>query len=62
MNRKIWMILFLFLFIRISSRAQIDNGVKTTVDSIDIEIVFYSPSIARIVKSFIRQFRAFLNR
>ena len=56
MNRKIWMILFLFLFIRISSRAQIykavDNGIKTTVDSIDIEIVFYSPSIARIVKSF----------
>ena len=52
---KIWMILFLFLSIHISSKAQtykaIDNGIRTTVDSIDIEIVFYSPSIVRILKS-----------
>jgi alpha-D-xyloside xylohydrolase len=55
MNRKIWMILFLFLSICINCKAQtykaIDNGIRSTVGSVDIEISFYSPSIVRVLKS-----------
>jgi alpha-D-xyloside xylohydrolase len=55
MNRKICIVFSFFLAITISSKAQtyqaINNGIKATVDSIDIEISFYSPSIVRILKS-----------
>src|SRR5215213_7854522 len=55
MNKKIWIILSLFFFFSSISEAQtyqaINNSIKTTVDSIDIEISFYSPSIVRILKS-----------
>ena len=55
MNRNTWLILIFFLVISFGSRSQsyrpVDNGIKSTVDSVDIEISFYSPSIVRIVKS-----------
>lgn len=55
MNRKIGMVLSLFLSISSSSEAQvykaINNGIKATVDSVDIEISFYGSSIVRILKS-----------
>ena len=49
------MVLAFLMFIVSNSRAQvykaIDNGIKATVNSIDVEIRFYSPSIVRIVQS-----------
>jgi alpha-D-xyloside xylohydrolase len=49
------LVLSLFLTIGVNSKAQIyqaiNNGIKTSADSADIEISFYTPSIVRILKS-----------
>lgn len=55
MTKKAWIILISFITIAIKSNSQDyhtnDNGIKVTVDSLDIEINFYSPSTIRILKS-----------
>ncbi|MEO6547319.1 MAG: glycoside hydrolase family 31 protein [Ferruginibacter sp.] len=55
MQQNKWIVLVIFLALGINSKAQsytpVNNGIKATIDSIDIEIAFYSPTIARIVKS-----------
>lgn len=55
MTKKTWIILISFITIVIKSNSQDyhtnDNGIKVTVDSLNIEINFYSPSTIRILKS-----------
>ena len=52
MSKKISIILLLLclgLFSQAQSYQKISQGVKTTVQGMDVEVAFYSPSIARII-------------
>ena len=55
MNKKAFFLLISFIVIVTKSNAQnyqtVDNGIKASVDALDIGINFYSPSIIRIVKA-----------
>lgn len=55
MKGKIGFILFICFAMALNSHSQsyttVNNGIKLTIDSVAIEIQFYSPSIVRVVKS-----------
>ncbi len=45
------MLLCLGLFSQAQSYQKMPQGVKTTVQGIDVEVAFYSPSIVRVYKT-----------
>ena len=54
MSKKISIILLLLclgLFSQAQSYQKISQGVKTTVQGMDVEVAFYSPSIVRVYKT-----------
>jgi len=55
MYKRILFIAVLAFFLTINSKTQTYNksdlGIKTTINSVDVEIQFFSPSIARVLKS-----------
>ncbi|MFO8001716.1 MAG: alpha-glucosidase domain-containing protein, partial [Marinilabilia sp.] len=52
--KRIFPLIFLILALSITTKAQsyikTDQGIKTTIDDVDLEIRFYSPSIVRVLK------------
>lgn len=54
MSKKIsisLLLLCLGLFSQAQSYQKMPQGVKTTVQGIDVEVAFYSPSIVRVYKT-----------
>lgn len=52
--KRIWVVIGVILFYTLKSEAQFfiktDLGIKTVIDSVGIEVQFYSPSMVRIIK------------